>query len=292
MTDLIPSMKNNGDTAKEMIMSNAPIQIIALHCSGANGGQWRKLAATLGPRYGVIAPSFIGCGDAGPWNGERAFTLADEARGIVDLIDAIAEPVHLIGHSYGGGVALKVAAARPRAVASLALYEPSAFHLLKQMGLRTPPELEEIEAIAEAVGKGLVTGSYQQAAAAFVNYWNGAGAWEGLRPDVQAGLLRWLPKAPLDFRALLEDDTPITAYRRITCPVSLVCGEHALAPSRRIVGELASALPRATVEIIPGAGHMGPVTHAVEVNACLAKHLAWAGRERAASLGEPVGIAA
>lgn len=273
-------------------MSSASIPVIALHCSGASGGQWRKLAAALGDRYDVIAPSFIGCGDSGPWTGERAFTLADEARGIIDLVDALSEPVHLIGHSYGGGVALKVAAARPGAVASLALYEPSAFHLLRQVGQSASGELAEVEAIADAVGAGVVSGEYQQAVAVFVDYWNGAGAWASLRPDVRAGLLRWLPKAPLDFRALLRDDTPITSYRRITCPASLICGEHARAPSRRIVGELAAALPHTTVEIIPGAGHMGPVTHADEVNGYLAQHLAWAERARTAATQDPVGIAA
>lgn len=273
-------------------MSSAHIPVIALHCSGGSGGQWRKLAAALGDCYDVIAPSFIGCGDAQPWTGERAFTLADEAKRIMDLVDALSEPVHLIGHSYGGGVALKVAVARPNAVASLALYEPSAFHLLKQMEPSASGQLAEIEAIAGAVVAGVVSGGYQQAAAVFVDYWNGSGAWASLRPDLRAGILRWFPKAPLEFRALLQDDTPITVYRSITCPVSLICGEHALAPSRRIVAELAAALPHATVEIIPGAGHMGPVTHADAVNGCLTQHLAWAERARTAATREPVGIAA
>ena len=267
-------------------MSNEQIPVIALHCSGASGGQWRKLAAALGSRYEVIAPSLIGCGDSGAWSGEHGFTLADEARGIVELVDALSEPVHLIGHSYGGGVALNVAAARPGAVASLALYEPSAFHLLKQFGPRARRELAEIETIAAVMRAGVVSGAYQSAAAAFVDYWNGEGAWEALRPDVRNGLVRWLPKAPLDFRALLEDDTPIASYRRITGPVSILCGEHALPPSRLIAEELAVALPNSTLEIVPGAGHMGPVTHTADVYARLSKHIHLAdgarGAERAA----------
>lgn len=163
-------------------MSSASIPVIALHCSGASGGQWRKLAAALGDRYDVIAPSFIGCGDSGPWTGERAFTLADEAGGIIDLVDALSEPVHLIGHSYGGGVALKVAAARPGAIASLALYEPSAFHLLRQVGQSASGELAEVEAIADAVGAGVVSGEYQQAVAVFVDYWNGAAPGQACVP--------------------------------------------------------------------------------------------------------------
>ncbi len=183
-----------------------PVPVIALHCSGADGGQWRKLAAALGLRYELFAPSFIGCADIGPWTGERAFTLADEARAVIGLVDVLATPVHLVGHSYGGGVALKVASARPSAIASLTLYEPSAFHLLRQIGERGRGATAEIEAVAAAVGAGLVSGAYQAAAAHFVDYWNGAGAWAALRPNVRDALIRWLPKAPLDFRALDRGD--------------------------------------------------------------------------------------
>ena len=41
------------------------------------------------------------------------------------------EKFHLIGHSYGGMVALQLAAqAQPQRVRSLSLFEPIAFHLL------------------------------------------------------------------------------------------------------------------------------------------------------------------
>ena len=49
---------------------------------------------------------------------------------------------------------------------------------------------------------------------AFVDYWNGPGSWNALRPSVQSALIRWAPKGPLDFRALIDDPTPADAYRR------------------------------------------------------------------------------
>lgn len=253
--------------------SQFPVPVIALHCSGADGGQWRKLAAVLGLRFEVFAPSFIGCPDTGPWTGERAFTLADEARAVIGLVDELAAPVHLVGHSYGGGVALKVASARPSAIASLTLYEPSAFHLLRQLGARGDSALDEIEAVAEEIGAGLVSGAYQAAAAHFVDYWNGAGAWAALRPSVRDALMRWLPKSTLDFRALIEDTTPIASFGRFTCPVHVIRGQYARGPSRLIAHELIRTMPHATLDVLPGAGHMGPVTHPTDVNACIAGYI-------------------
>src|SRR5580658_4520914 len=107
--------------------------VIALHCSGSGAAQWRRLGETLGERCELIAPEHYGCESTGHWTGGPAFTLADEAERTIALIDATDRKVHLVGHSYGGGVALHVALARTDRIASLTLYEPSAFYLLKQV---------------------------------------------------------------------------------------------------------------------------------------------------------------
>ena len=113
-------------------------EVIALHCSGAGAGQWNHLAEALGGEYEVLTPEHYGNESTGPWTGEHPFTLADEAARTIALIDTCESKLHLVGHSYGGGVALHVALARPERIASLALYEPSAFHLLRQMGGKAP----------------------------------------------------------------------------------------------------------------------------------------------------------
>src|SRR5262249_4108241 len=195
------------------------VPVIALHCSGAGPGQWRQLGEILGPDYALFAPEHYGCERTGPWTGTHAFTLADEAARTIDLIDRSMNKVHLVGHSYGGGVALHVALARPARIASLALYEPSAFHLLKIMGDRGAAVFEDMPDITRVHAQSVIAGDYAAAAAAFVDYRGGVGAWVALRPTVQAALIRWAPKAPLDFHALIEEPTPLTAYSDVRMPV-------------------------------------------------------------------------
>jgi len=248
-------------------------RVLALHCSGADGRQWRKLRAVLPPDFELIAPDFYGCESTGSWQGARPFTLADEAAAIVSLIDRLNAPVHLVGHSYGGCVALRVAIERPQAVSSISLYEPSAFHLLKQFGERSAAEFAEIRALADDVGKGVLCGAYQAAAQRFVDYWNGPGAWKDLRSDIRMSLLRWLPKAPLDFEALIEEPTPASAYQALNCPMLVLHGEHASPPSRLIVNELLRLVPCGCAEVVSGAGHMGPMSHGEETATRIAGHL-------------------
>ena len=248
-------------------------RVIALHCSGGGAGQWCYLAEALGGRYEVAAPEHYGSESTGPWTGEHAFGLADEAARAIALIDESNDKVHLVGHSYGGGVALYVALARPHRIASMALYEPSAFHLLRQLGEAGASAFAEIAGIANNISKGVGTGDYRGAVAAFVDYWNGTGAWNALRPAVQSSLIRWAPKAPLDFRALIDDPTPVDAYRALAFPVLVLHGEFAPAPTRVIAEGLWALLPAGRVIAVDGAGHMGPVTHAPEVSALIVRHI-------------------
>jgi pimeloyl-ACP methyl ester carboxylesterase len=252
--------------------SAAPV--IALHCSGSGSAQWRKLSDALGSRHKFIAPEHYGCESTGPWSGERAFTLADEAARTVGIIDALWVKVHLVGHSYGGGVALRAALERPERVASLTLYEPSAFHLLKTMGVYGADALAEIIAISKRTADGVSCGDYRGAAASFVDYWGGRGAWDALRPSVQAALTRWAPKAPLDFRALIDECTPASAYTALRIPALIMRGQHAAVPTRAIAERLPMLLPAARLAVVEGAGHMGPVTHADTVNAAIVRHIA------------------
>jgi pimeloyl-ACP methyl ester carboxylesterase len=248
-------------------------RVIALHCSGAGAGQWKKLGGALGPTYQVTAPEHYGCEKTGPWIGTHAFTLADEAARTVDIIDQSDRKVHLVGHSYGGGVALHVALVRPDRIASLALYEPSAFHLLKAMGDQAAAAFAEIVDITRRTGRGVAVGDYAGAAAAFVDYWSGPGAWASLKPSVQAALVRWVVKAPLDFRALIEEPTPLTAYADLHMPVLVLRGEHAPRPTHRIAEALSCMFPRADLAVVDGAGHMGPLTHGTVVSELIAAHI-------------------
>jgi pimeloyl-ACP methyl ester carboxylesterase len=247
--------------------------VVALHCSGGSGRQWRALAECLDGSATLVAPDLIGTPEMGPWCGQGVFTLTDEAAPILALIDSAAGPVHIVGHSYGGALALQVAALRPARIASLALYEPCAFHLLPDMGPEGVAALGEIQAVARAADEGLLTGDYAGASRLFFDYWNGTGAFASLKPSVRDAVLRYLPKTCLDFRALFGSRVRLEAYRRLSIPILILQGEHARRPTGLIARRLHAAGKRTSHRLVRGAGHMGPQTHAAEVAALIGEHV-------------------
>ena len=97
------------------------------------------VAVSLGARCVLIAPDLIDASASSLWSGDHPLPLSGEAASILDLIEDCSVLVHLVGHSCCGGVGLHDAARRPTFIATLSLYVPSAFHLLRPAGSGARP---------------------------------------------------------------------------------------------------------------------------------------------------------
>jgi pimeloyl-ACP methyl ester carboxylesterase len=239
--------------------------VVLLHSSGASGAQWRALAERLAKRYAVFAPDLCGYGAAAPWPGNGPFSLAHEARIVQALVERVGEPVHLVGHSYGGAVALHFARLNGALVRSLALIEPVAFHLLE--------ERAEIAAVAGGVARAVACGDYLGGFGAFVDYWSGPGSWDAVPAARRAAMAARLPKIAMEFHAALSEGAGTDAYRKIGVPTLIMRGALSPRPAKRICELLAQSLPDARLVTIDGAGHMAPLTHTDQVNDLIAMHL-------------------
>jgi pimeloyl-ACP methyl ester carboxylesterase len=224
----------------------------------------------------VVTPDLLGSGDNPPWPDGAPFDFREDVAAVGALIDALGEPAHVVGHSYGGLLALTLARERPERVRSLAVYDPVAFGVLHATGDTAGlDDLARAEAqpifLDDAVGGG------EAWFEAFVDYWNGPGSWRALPAPSRGAFLRIGRKVYGEVRSLLADRTPPSAYAAITAPALLLGGERSPVAAQRVLALLAGAIPRAVARTVRGAGHMGPISHAAEVNALLVEHIAAAG---------------
>lgn len=248
--------------------------VVALHCSAGTKGQWARLQEYLDDRFHVVAPDLYGHGGTDPWAGNSENTLADEATLVAALMSLSDEPVHLIGHSYGGAVALRVAQQWPGRLRSLTLIEPVAFYLLRGIDPRARALAREVSTLARTVTDAAQSGAGEAGMAYFVDYWNGQGAWAQLPEETRASLSGQIDRVALNFRAIEAERTSLAAYRRLFVPTLIVSGDASPAPTRYIAARLAAAIPIAHELTIRGAGHMAPLSHAEMVNAAIDYHLA------------------
>lgn len=244
--------------------------VVLLHSSGSSGAQWRALAERLAARYRVIAPDLYGYGGTANWPGRRPFHLECEAEIVLALLARSSGQAHLVGHSYGGAVALHVARRHGDLLRSLTLIEPVAFHLLQEADAQALPEITEV---AESVARAIACGDYIAGFGRFVDYWGGPDAWTAIAEDRRQAMAARLPKIALDFHATINEPVRLEDLRSMAVPTLLLQGANSPLPTRRICERLAHVLPQAKLKTVHGAGHMVPITHRDEVNALVSTQL-------------------
>ena len=83
--------------------------VVLVHSSVSGNRQWRALTEALRDRYRVLALNLFGYGETTPWPGKAPQSLYAQAQLVLALGEGLEAPLHLVGHSFGGSVALKVA---------------------------------------------------------------------------------------------------------------------------------------------------------------------------------------
>jgi len=250
----------------EYVELGAGEPVFLLHSSGSSSAQWRALAERLSHRYRVIAPDWYGHGGTAHWPGARPFHLECEAEIVLALLERVNEPAHLVGHSYGGAVALHLAGFQTELLRSLTLIEPVAFHLLR--GADTPA-LAEIREVAEIVTRAVARGEYVAGFEHFVDYWTSPAAAAEVPAYKRFAMAARLPKIALEFHATLNEPARLEDFRSMSVPTLLLHGTGSPWPTRRICDLLERILPQAQLKTVGGAGHMAPITHRDQVNALI-----------------------
>lgn len=249
--------------------------MVLLHGQPGSGADWAQVEARLPHGVSVLAPDRPGYGASR----QPAGGFAVGARALLAELDAqdIDQAV-LVGHSYGGGVALAAARLAPERVAGLVLLA--------------------------SVGPGCLTGADWPLAAPVSGEFCALMAWRLTPWLVRAGLgavtrLRRRPLAADEYvnlqtwgyanhdhgplwrsflteqRALMRELDDLTAsLPEVTQPVLLLADAHDMIIPVRATHRLAAALPDARAEILNGPGHHLPRRAAPRIADAIAGFLA------------------
>lgn len=248
--------------------------VVALHGSAGSGKQWRELVASMRGKRDVICPDVPGYGKAPRAVAPVAAVMDAEATVILQQILDLGRPVHLVGHSYGAAIALKIAMRAPLLLASLTLIEPAMFHLLDQGDAKDSKLYQQIKAVAGMMSAAIAEGEPEAGMERFVDFWNGRGAFAGSEPAMRDMLTTQIGQVTANFATGMAQSWSIDACRVISCPTMAIMGLESRPIAQRVTEMVANAIPDMQLAMIAEAGHMSPFTHAAIINRLIAGHVA------------------
>jgi len=229
--------------------------VVLIHGFTGTGASWRSLVQVLAPDFTTISVDLVGHGRSGcPAGGER-YRMRRAVDDLAALLRALGhERAAWLGYSLGGRVALQVAVHRPDVVSALVLEGATP-------GLATAEEREA----RVAADEGLAQRLEREGLEAFVDFWQSIALWDSqqrtLTEEQRAALRRGrLAQDPLGLAGSLRgmgtgsQEWVGDRLDAIEVPVLLTAGTLD-AKFSAIAGEMAAAIPDATMRLIEDAGH-------------------------------------
>jgi len=249
----------------------AGLPAVLAHCFLGHSGGWKRLLAALDTPLDAIAFDLPGHGRSAPWDGQGDLHSAATAV----LARLVTRPSLLIGHSFGGTLALRHALERPEAIRGMVLIEPVFFAAAAD----TPefgPYFEAERPLRDAFGRG----DLAEAARIFFALNGDAAGWAAMPEPARGVMIRQMAMISAATPTLFDDKAGMLAPGRMAAfdkPVLVLAGANSPPIFPAAARAVAERLGHATFASIAGAGHMAPLTHPDETAALIDAWLARSG---------------
>lgn len=234
-----------------------------IHCNLSSGRAWDPLIPHVQDAVTATAVDLLGQGRSPMPDMDRDYQMQC-AEASIAVMEEVG-PQDVVGHSFGATVALRVAELRPDLVRSMILFEPILFCILNDVN---DPQWDAIIAHEMPFHEAQVAGDTMRAAEIFISTWGMPGSWQKMPPEMRQGFAdkMWLIQVQAgavmetnDWRLSLDD------LAAMTMPTLIMAGGDSHAAMEATGRVIAGQMQNATVEVLPGSGHMLPLTHSAAV---------------------------
>lgn len=205
----------------------------------------------------------------GPWLRPDEFTAGGHVEELAAFLQSFGAPVHVVGHSRGGRIALNAAARIPQAIRSLVLIEPGGE--MEKDFLLPAPQTATRAAAPDVRGEAwalIESGRQEDGLRRYIDAGHGEGKWQSL----EAPLRRMMLANAGTLAGMMRDrSAPLSAAaaRGFARPTLLIGGRQSAPNFARVLDALEAYLPDRHRSTIDNADHFLTWDRGAEVNAVL-----------------------
>lgn len=251
--------------------------VVVLHGSVSSGRQWNSLREYIHGSFRVIAPDLPGYGKSrSVMTGGDMNTML---QALVPVLRRQNQPVHLVGHSFGGAIATRLALQFPELVCSLTVIEPTVFNYVWRDTAYNRIDLERVFDLVHRMESAIDAGDNWSAMGRFIDFWNGPGAFRRTSTRLATRLAPFAAQVVQDFATLNSDTSTWRDLTDIACPVFVMSGSRSPQEIRKVTDQYARSIPNSRHTVVAGAGHMVPLTDPHIVDVAVRKFLVHCGRQ-------------
>src|SRR5215469_9031542 len=226
--------------------------IVLVPGSCSTGAAWRPVIATWNDQFRCVTTSLLGYGGTVERRTASDPDISHEAEILEAVIREAGTCVHLVGHSFGGLVALAVALRRRVTLASLVILEAPAPEILREFG-----EHEHYQAFRQMTEAYFAAfdGGNAEAIAAMIDFYGGAGTYAAWPPRVRAYAIETTPVNIRDWANAYGFAPSAAALGAVQMPALVIRGGSSHTAVQRANALLSESMGNAALATIDDAAH-------------------------------------
>jgi pimeloyl-ACP methyl ester carboxylesterase len=241
--------------------------------SCSTGAAWRQVVSRMEKEFRCVTTSLLGYGGTTERRTSFDTEISDEAEVLESVIRRAGGAVHLVGHSFGGLVALAVALRNRVPLLSLMVIEAPAAELLRHAG-----DDEHYRQFREMTGAYFAAhfAGETDAIASMIDFYGGAGTFASWPERVRGYAMETTPVNILDWADAYGFELTPARLTAIDIPTFVLWGENSHPAVQRANALLARCIPGASVAVVADASHFMVSTHPDQVARAITRHVAYA----------------
>ncbi len=245
--------------------------VVLVPGSCSTGAAWRPVISELCSGLRCVTTSLLGYGDTGERRTIADTSIDHECDAVEEVIARAGGGVHLVGHSFGGLVALAVALRGRASLFSLTIFEAPAVNFLHGEG----------DECHYGAFRDLTDGYFDayrcgnaEAIAAMIDFYGGAGTFASWPARFRAYAAETTPVNMLDWASAFRFVPSKAALSALALPTRIVVGANSHPSAKRANQSMMEHISGAELSQIEGAAHFMIATHPRDVARIVSEHVA------------------